>query len=113
MREISAGTKAQIWLMVRDMHILIGLILGCVLLYFWIAGNWLARAVIFPVIAFLIGFVAIGIASDHHASQGVFIILALIGTALAWPISNIPTLYWRQRMRTIAEAEMRSLRPAG
>lgn len=87
------------------MHILIGLILGCGLLYFWFVGNWFARVLVFLPLAFLLAFILIGVASDHRASQGVFFVLAIIGIALAWPLSSLPIWHWQNRMRALARAE--------
>lgn len=88
------------------MHMLIGLVLGCGLLYFWLVGHWFARVLVFLPLAFLLGFIGIGIAYGQHPSAGVF--FAVWGVAGAWPVSSIPTWYWRRRMRVLTLAERRS-----
>jgi len=79
------------------MHILVGLCLGLVLLYYWLLGHWFARVVtlILFVPLFALGGAALfgSIATTAQPPPGLVILGALIGAALAWPVSSIP-IYW-------------------
>ena len=85
------------------MHILIGLVLGCVLLYFWLVGHWFARVLFVP-IATIAVFVAMFVAMvgnshenvSHPAETAVALVIGLIA---GWVIAGIPTRYWRKRAR--------------
>jgi len=76
------------------MHILVGLVLALVLLYYWLIGHWFARVVMFLTLATTFGALgalftgAGGPPAQNHAWVGL-----LIGAALAWPVSSIP-IYW-------------------
>ena len=79
------------------MHILIGLAAILALLYFWLAGNWFARLLVFLMLAAL---AIVGIADKQPDHE----IIALIVAATMWPVASIPTYYWRQRMATLHRA---------
>lgn len=87
------------------MHILIGLVPGCVLLYFWLAGHWFARVLMLPVAAisvFLIIFVPFVANSNSNESHpGPAIFALLIALCAAWPIASAPIWYWRRRIAEI------------
>jgi hypothetical protein len=83
------------------MHILIGLVLGCALLYFWLVGHWFARVLVFLPMIFLFGFIVVGIASDGHAASSIGFAVSITGVVLAWPISSIP-IWYHARDRTSA-----------
>jgi len=80
------------------MHIIVGLGLALVLLYFWLLGHWFARVVMFLALAVAFGALgalftgAGGPPAQNHALVGM-----LIGAALAWPVSSIPIYYLRSR----------------
>lgn len=76
------------------MHILVGLILALVLLYFWLIGHWFARVVAFLVLAMLLG----GAGWLVTGGYGLLSMFGfLLGAALAWPVSGIPAYYYRGR----------------
>jgi len=76
------------------MHILIGLVLALVLLYFWLLGHWFARVVMFLALAAIFGLLgALFTGMDGPPAQNHAVIGILIGAALAWPVSGIP-IYW-------------------
>jgi hypothetical protein len=112
------------------MHILIGLALAAVLLYFWLVGHWFARVLMFLLLAAGLG--ALGglyLATNDSPVGGM--IGGCIGITLAWPVAGIPIYFARFRkaqherwiaelcakQRQLGEAEMRQWRehytPAG
>lgn len=81
------------------MHILVGLVLAAVLLYFWLTGNWFARVLTFLLFAGVLGFLgamATGMDAVAPAHNNAWF-GALLGIALAWPVSGIP-IYVRARV---------------
>lgn len=92
------------------MHILIGIVLGVALLYFWLVGHWFARVLTFLIVVSLFFIFSIG----FFGTAGLLGFVRIpVSIGVAWLISSGPTWYWRDRMRTIAAAETRSLHPAG
>jgi len=73
------------------MAILLGLVLACVLLYFWLTGHWFARALMFLLLVVVLGGIGAGITgSAPGAGSSGGIPGAIIGAILAWPVSGIP-----------------------
>jgi hypothetical protein len=112
------------------MHILIGLGLAVVLLYFWLIGNRFARVLMFLLLAAGLGvYGGLCLATNDSPVGGM--IGGCIGIALAWPVAGIPIYFARfreaqhekwiaelcARQRQLGEAEMRQWRehytPAG
>lgn len=81
------------------MIVLVALVLGCVLLYFWLLGHWFSRALMFLALAFLLSFGLIGFAANNQGTTPTFILATVFGTIIAWPISGIPAYYWRSQIR--------------
>jgi hypothetical protein len=80
------------------MHILIGVALACGLLYFWLVGHWFGRVLAFLVFAGLLGLGGgMALADSHAAAPGAF--GAILGIALAWPVSGIPIYVRRAQIR--------------
>jgi hypothetical protein len=99
------------------MHILIGLSLALVLLYFWLSGHWFARIVTFLALAVVCGIGVAALAATIAQSAGappgnpaievVIVLGAIVGAALAWPLASIPTWHYRrqaQRLQAAADA---------
>ena len=70
------------------MHILIGLLLGCALLYFWLIGQWFARVLVFLGLGVLGAFLLANAGPDRGAQLGAFV--------PAWMIASIP-IWWHRR----------------
>lgn len=84
------------------MHIIVGLILALVLLYFWLLGHWFARILTFLLLAAMFGVIGAmltGMEKPPEASHGW--VGLLLGAALAWPVAGIPIYYWRHEIRKI------------
>jgi hypothetical protein len=84
-------------------HFLIGLLLGIALLYFWLIGHWFARVLVFLLLAVLMalggGSLLADTAKPPNPASGIF--GAILGAALAWPVSGIPIYYWRWRIKVL------------
>jgi hypothetical protein len=85
------------------MLIIIGIGLSVVLLGFWLVGHWLARVLMFMVMAIVFGFgmwlwgdTLIDPSHPHPTGNAMG---AFIGIALAWPISGIPGYQLRRQER--------------
>jgi flagellar biosynthesis protein FlhB len=71
-----------------------------VLLFYWLSGNGFARVLMFVVLAVLTG---IGVGAMFSAivvtgqQPGIFIVGAISGVALAWPLAGIPIYYQRHQ----------------
>lgn len=84
------------------MHILIGLVLVLVLLYFWLLGHWFARVVtlILFVPMFALGGAALfASGAQPQAAPGGPIIGAICGCVAGWFAAGIPVYYWRAKFR--------------
>jgi hypothetical protein len=69
-------------------HILIGIAMAIVLLYFWLIGHWFARVLVFLLLAALGALIAAGN------------VAAIIATGLlAWLIASLPIYYQRHQQR--------------
>lgn len=88
------------------MHIIVGLLLFLVLLYFWLLTHWFARIIVFIVFAIILGFIgwaggtSLQMQGQSSSGGGVAILGVLFlfgGVALAWPLSGLPLYYWRRR----------------
>jgi hypothetical protein len=86
------------------MHILIGALLALGLLWAWLSGHWFARVVMFLVLALCFGAAGGALMNNPHAANGgdPAIIGAILGFALAWPVSGLPVYYWRNEIRKMA-----------
>lgn len=80
------------------MPVLIGIALGCALLYFWLAGHWFARILTFICAAGFLGY--FGLIFIPPGSNGAIALLIDFALALgvSWLLSGIPTWYWRRRV---------------
>jgi hypothetical protein len=81
------------------LHILVGIGVAVVLLYYWLLGHWFARALTFLALAVVMGMglaLLMASAANAGAANGPFGLLA--GAALAWPVSGIPA-YWPELTR--------------
>lgn len=88
------------------MAILIGCVLALALLYAWLAGNWFARLLAFPLIAFAlagVSFNGLGLRQDSGAA---YLSIALCAVA-AWFVADLPRRL-RRRVRVNQRVE-----PAG
>ena len=96
------------------MHIIIVLAAAVALLYFWLLGHWFARIVAFLLFAVITGlgggamFAAIAAVPN---AQGPFIVGAILGLPLAWPLASLPIYYYRRQARKLDEAIQRSFEP--
>ena len=84
------------------MHILVGIVLALVLLYFWLLGHWFARIVAFLIFAAVLGLLGGLMTAQPHSNEGA--IGGIIGIALAWPMSGIPIYWHRRKARTTSVA---------
>jgi hypothetical protein len=87
------------------MHILIGLVLVLVLLYYWLLGHWFARVVtliLFVPLFALGGAALLASGAAPQASSGVAILGAICGSVAAWFVAGIPVYYWRARLKQLA-----------
>lgn len=80
------------------MHILIGLCLAVVLLYFWLIGHWFARVLVFLLLA-SVTFIIVCIVGQEPGKPATGPILGVLAATLAWPIAGLPTYYWNHRLR--------------
>jgi hypothetical protein len=79
------------------MHILIGLAAAVALLYFWLVGHWFARVLVFLMLVVLTGFCGGALFASiavKQAETASFVIGAILGAPLAWPLASIPI--WRK-----------------
>lgn len=79
------------------MHILIGLCMGLVLLYFWLLAHWFARVLMFLLLGAIFGAAGLALGDDPN-HQGGALMIALIGVVAAWFVAGIPIYYWRPRI---------------
>jgi len=78
-----------------QMHIIIGLLLGIALLYFWLVGHWFARILMFIVLTVL--FSAVALAGDNREpATNLFLLALAIGAG--WIVASLPLYYWRRRI---------------
>jgi len=99
------------------MHILVGLVLACGLLYWWLVGHWFARVLVFFAFALLLGAIGAGITSSipypghpgalaatpPSSSSGIAGLV--LGMILAWPVSGIPIYYRRHKFEVACERQ--------
>ena len=76
------------------MELIIGLVLGAALLYFWLLGHWFARVLVFPLFAGCLAFFA---ALTHDPVACYAILLAAL--LAAWFLAGLPIYYRRYRFR--------------
>jgi len=72
------------------------------LLYFWLIGGWFARVLMCMLLMATFGAVGVVMGQKIPATIVTF---GLMGAGIGWAIGSGPTWYWRERMRSIAQAE--------
>ena len=88
------------------MHIILGLIVFAVLLYFWLIGHWFARILVTLALGLCLFIVVTALMPEKDPAAGKSII-GLLFACSSWFIAGIPTYYWRQRMRMLLVEEDR------
>lgn len=89
------------------MHILLGLLLACALLYFWLLGHWFARVLVFLLLTAALGFVGAAFVAVHSgpdANAGA-VGGAAMGILLAWPLAGLPVYFWRWHISNLAKQQ--------
>jgi hypothetical protein len=87
------------------MHVLIGLLLGIALLYFWLVGHWFARVLMLLALAPLFAFIGCVLFVGIPGATPIAITIGgMIGAGLAWPVASLPTYHWRRRGRQFTAA---------
>lgn len=88
------------------MHVLLGIAVGVVLLYFWLLAHWFARVlmVILLVPLFAIAVAGVFYRMDPTAALAPETLGVVIGAVAAWYAAGIPTYYWRWRLRIMVGA---------
>jgi hypothetical protein len=81
------------------MHILIGIGLALVLLYFWLCAHWFARVIVFLLLTVTIGFMASPTVPGLVTGPEHLIAGFVYGGIIGWFVSGIPTYYWHHQMR--------------
>lgn len=81
------------------MHILIGLVLVLVLLYFWLLGHWFARVVTLILFVPLFAVAGAAMLGSNGAPQGLVLLGAICGCVAGWFAAGIPVYYWRAKFR--------------
>jgi hypothetical protein len=76
-------------------HILIGIGLAAVLLYYWLIGHWFARVLVFLMLAAGVGLIAGAALGGHDVS---WLLGLVVGGIVGWFVSGIPLYYWRYQL---------------
>jgi hypothetical protein len=94
------------------MHILIGLVLALVLLYYWLVGHWFARVVMAIILIPSLGVLGGAITADPSGkAPGMAVMGALFGAAAGWFASGAPIYYWRAKVRELNRSVAEHLAP--
>lgn len=83
------------------MVVLVWVLVVVSLMYFWLAGHWFARVLMFLMFALALGlgcgqWVA---SATGSTTPGPVILGMCVGAALAWPVASLPIYYRRNRAR--------------
>jgi hypothetical protein len=87
---------------VAIMIILIAILLGVVLLYFWLIGHWFARVLVTPLLWATLWFVltmfGAGGSIGGNTSPMISLVSAVAAVVVGWIVASLPTWHKRRRL---------------
>ena len=90
------------------MTTLIGLGAAAALLYYWLLCHWFARVLMFLALVVLLGFgggVMFSAIAVNRLETAPFVVGAILGVIMAWPLASLPTYYHRRQFQRWCAAQ--------